>query len=206
MEQRPESPHLSLRPTPLDPDRLLNSFHAAWGSAGSAPGLASQGLRPLIIPQRPATEYEKELKDFYAAGASAGYEPESPIVAQWAYCSTDRDAVERGREAFMANMECAELNYEFSKNYRGYPRLRVLGRYGKDSVLEDAAADVIIGSPDECIKKIEALSDMLHPKQFNFMFKYGNPTNDEAEKSIRLFATEVLPHVKKLEIKEPKVG
>jgi alkanesulfonate monooxygenase SsuD/methylene tetrahydromethanopterin reductase-like flavin-dependent oxidoreductase (luciferase family) len=44
VDQRPQSPHISLRPTPLDPARLLDNMYGAWGSASSGPLLAGYGL------------------------------------------------------------------------------------------------------------------------------------------------------------------
>lgn len=205
VSQRPQSPHLSLRPTPLDRARLLDSFHAAWGSAGSAPRLAAQGLKPLIIPQRATWHYEKELADFYDAGSSAGHDPASPVVAQWVYCSTDRDVMERGRRAMTTTNECLETNYEFSAQYHGdvpgYESWSAI----QEGVAEDIAEDAIIGTPEQCIAKLESLNDLLHPRQFNFAFKFGDLTSAEADRSIRLFAEEVMPHVKQFEIKPPKV-
>src|SRR6185312_6814540 len=83
VSQRPQSPHLSLRPTPLDPQRLLDSMYGVWGSPATGPRLARAGLKPMIIPQRLMTEYEGELGDFYAAAAEGGHEAYNPIITQW---------------------------------------------------------------------------------------------------------------------------
>jgi alkanesulfonate monooxygenase SsuD/methylene tetrahydromethanopterin reductase-like flavin-dependent oxidoreductase (luciferase family) len=214
VEQRPQSPHLSLRPTPLDPDRLLQNMYGAWGSASSAPLLARLGLKPLIIPQRLMTEYESELGDFYAKGEEHGHAPTNPVAAQWVYCSTDKDAVERGHRAFAANGASGDVNYEFSsgfhRNVPGYEayadRFAEMGKLmAQEGGTEILRQDAIVGDPQRCIDKIQELSDTINPRQWNFDFKFGDITLAEAEASIQLFAKEVLPFVKELEVKGPKV-
>jgi alkanesulfonate monooxygenase SsuD/methylene tetrahydromethanopterin reductase-like flavin-dependent oxidoreductase (luciferase family) len=211
--QRPQSPHLSLRPTPLDPDRLLESFHGAWGSASSAPLLARLGLKPLIIPQRAMLEYETELEQFYAAGAAAGHDPANPVAAMWAYCGEGDDAQEIGYRAYIAHQESGDVNYEFSSGYHqnvsgyeAYSRFADRGENTAADAQNAAIADMVCGTPDQCIAKIQEISDLIHPKQWNFDFKFGNLPLEQAEKSIRLFAKEVLPFVQELEVKAPKVG
>jgi alkanesulfonate monooxygenase SsuD/methylene tetrahydromethanopterin reductase-like flavin-dependent oxidoreductase (luciferase family) len=211
MVQRKQSPHLSLRPTPLDRQRLLDNFYAAWGSPTSSTFLGALGLKPLVIPQRAMHNYSAELGEYYDAG-KGHVEPANPIICQWVYCGEGPDAADRGREAHIANQACGDVNYEFSSDYLGgvpgYERYAQIGEQMQKFAAEggDLLNDAVVGTPDECIAKIEELSDLVHPAQWNFDFKFGNLTYDEAEQSIRLFAREVLPHVHKMEVKPPLVS
>jgi hypothetical protein len=160
------------------------------------------------------TEYEHELGDFYAASNEAGFEAYNPVAAQWVYCSNSAGAVERGHRAFAANGASADVNYEFSTGFhKDVPGYEAYGEMfekigvamaehpGENLLLQDA----IVGNPDQCIAKIQELSDLIHPRQWNFDFKFGDLTNEEARSSIELFSKEVLPFVRELEVKAPKV-
>ena len=76
---------VTLRPRPLDPEALLDSFHFSWGSPTSAPVGAELGLKPLIIPQRPWPEYHADLESFSDARAKAGLEPVRPRIHMCVY-------------------------------------------------------------------------------------------------------------------------
>jgi alkanesulfonate monooxygenase SsuD/methylene tetrahydromethanopterin reductase-like flavin-dependent oxidoreductase (luciferase family) len=215
VSQRPQSPHLSLRPQPRDGQRLVDALHAAWGSPQSAPILARLGLRPLIIPQRGFPDYEKELDSFYAVTAEAGYAPVRPTVALWAYCGPDRGVV---NQANIGNASLGNVNYEFLDGYHtqvpGYEHygerfketreLRERMIKGEIPEGDETPYDAMPqGTPEECIQKIQAINDVLHPRQWLFDFKFGGMPYAEAESSIRLFAKEVLPFVHSLP--EPEV-
>ena len=55
----------------------------------------------------------------------------------------------------------------------------------------------VIGDPEQCIAKLRSLQEMYHPQEFMCWFNTGGLLpNREVEKSMRLFATEVMPHFK----------
>jgi hypothetical protein len=59
------------------------------------------------------------------------------------------------------------------------------------------------GTPDECIRKIQSIIDVVHPQQMLFDFKFGGISFADAQQSMQLFAEEVLPFVH--ELPEPSV-
>ncbi len=209
VSQRPESPHLSLRPRPRDGQRLVDNFHGAWGSPQSAPILGALGLKPLVIPQRGFIEYEKELAVANEARVSAGYQPASPTVAVWSVCApTAAKAQEIAEYGNMGNFALGDVNYEFSQGYHGdvpgyehyaemFKRARAATEAGTSG---DATpyGDMPQGTPDECIQKIQAIIELLHPQQMLFDFKFGGISFADAQQSMQLFAKEVLPFVHEL--------
>ena len=209
VSQRPESPHLSLRPRPRDGRRLVDNFHGAWGSPQSAPLLGALGLRPLVIPQRGFVEYEKELAAANDARRAAGYEPASPTVAVWTVCApTTAKAQEIADQANLGNFALGDVNYEFSKGYHGdvpgYEHYAEMFKRAAEAAAAGASGDATPygdmpqGTPDQCIEKIQGIIDLLHPQQLLFDFKFGGMSLADAEQSMRLFAQEVLPFVHEL--------
>lgn len=210
VSQREQSPHLSLRPQPRDGRRLVDNLHAAWGSPQSAPILARLGLKPLIIPQRGFPDYEKELSNFYAVTAESGYTPTRPTVALWTYCGSDQDVV---NQANIGNANLGNVNYEFLDGYHtqvpGYEHygerfeqfreLREKMIKGEIPEGDETPYDAMPqGTPEQCIAKIDAINELLKPRQWLFDFKFGGMPYEAAEQSIRLFAKEVLPYVHSL--------
>jgi|HubBroStandDraft_1064217.scaffolds.fasta_scaffold18826_3 alkanesulfonate monooxygenase SsuD/methylene tetrahydromethanopterin reductase-like flavin-dependent oxidoreductase (luciferase family) len=208
ISQRPQSPHLSLRPQPRDGKKIVDNFLAAWGSPQSVPVVARLGLRPLIIPQRGFREYVKELDEYYRATVGAGFQPSRPTVAFWTYCGDKKGESRKLVEPYnMGNMALGNVNYEMLDGYHSkIPGYEWYGNMAKAAREAAAAAqadgtpynDMPQGTPDECIEKINEINDLIHPRQWLFDFKFGGMPYDVAEKSIKLFAKEVLPYVHNL--------
>ena len=56
----------------------------------------------------------------------------------------------------------------------------------------------MIGTPDEVIRRIEGAQKACSFSEATIMPQFGNMPYDEAEKSLRLFAKEVLPVIQKM--------
>ena len=54
-------------------------------------------------------------------------------------------------------------------------------------------------------KQIKEINDMLHTEEIVLQVQYGTMTYEQAEKSMRLFAKEVLPAARELPTSEPLV-
>jgi alkanesulfonate monooxygenase SsuD/methylene tetrahydromethanopterin reductase-like flavin-dependent oxidoreductase (luciferase family) len=59
-----------------------------------------------------------------------------------------------------------------------------------DDLLEKFA---VIGTPDTCIRQIRRLQDAMGIDHFNCSFSFGDLTQDQVLRSMRLFAAEVMP-------------
>ena len=69
---------------------------------------------------------------------------------------------------------------------------RGLGKLTYDQVCEDFAA---IGDPEQCVDKLRRLQEIYQPQEFMCWFNTGGLLpHREVEKSMRLFAEEVMPH------------
>ena len=64
-------------------------------------------------------------------------------------------------------------------------------------------ANHVWGTPDVCVERLQSIADAFHPEEFMLVFRYGSMPRDVAEKSIGLFAREVLPAVHAIELQAP---
>ena len=62
-------------------------------------------------------------------------------------------------------------------------------------------SNLMIGTPDEVIKRIIAAQEACSFSEITIVPQFGHMPYDEAERSTRLFAKEVLPVIHKLEAK-----
>jgi alkanesulfonate monooxygenase SsuD/methylene tetrahydromethanopterin reductase-like flavin-dependent oxidoreductase (luciferase family) len=67
-------------------------------------------------------------------------------------------------------------------------------------------ANHVWGTPDECLEKLAKLSAAFHPEEFMLVCRYGSMPQDVAEKSIGLFAREVLPGAHEIALEEPDIA
>lgn len=200
---------VTLRPRPLDPEALLDSFHFSWGSPTSAPVGAELGLKPLIIPQRPWPEYHADLESFSDARAKAGLEPVRPRIHMCVYVGeTEQEAKENARRHIPEYSVSAKYNYELDSDHfaktKGYEHYAQMSDLMTEENMAAAYLDNHLwGTPDQCIAKLREISEAFHPEEYMLVFRYGSMPREVAEKSIRLFAEEVLPAVHEMPVQDP---
>ena len=216
VSQREESPHISLRPRPRDAERLLESFYCAWGTPQTAPIAAQAGLKPLIIPQKRFEDYHDEIEEFNQIRADAGYEPAGPVLVCWLYCTeTESEALEGATRHLSEYAESALRHYElvgdhFSrvKGYEHYNQMSHDNAARGDSAVSKLASsymkDNIWGTPDQCVERLRRANELMRPSQIVLVPKYGSMPVDVAEKSMQLFAQEVLPAAQAMTIQPPQ--
>ena len=201
--------NVTMRPRPLDPDALINGMHFSWGSPSSAPGGAALGLKPLIIPQRPWGDYHGELASFSRARAAAGYAAVRPRIHMCTYVAeTEAEATENARRFIPEYSTSALRNYELDSDHfsstKGYEHYAsVAKQINTEEMGASYLANHVWGTPAQCIEKFQGIADAFHPEEFMLVFRYGSMSREIAEKSINLFAKEVLPAVHALKLGEP---
>ena len=202
---------ITMRPRPRDPQQLLDDFHFSWGSPSSAPVGASYGLRPMIIPQRAWEDYHVELAQFAEARAAAGYGATRPRMHLNMFCAETHEKAEEGAQKYIRQYaDSARRNYELDsdhfKDIKGYEHYAM--RAEQMQAMREAMGDMYVanhvwGTPDECVEKLRKLSSAFHPEEFMLVCRYGDMPADVAEKSIDLFAKEVLPGAHEIPLEDP---
>ena len=199
----------SMRPRPLDPAGLVEAFHFSWGSPSSAPVGAVHGLKPLIIPQRPWDDYHADLAEFARARAAAGYAPARPRIHMCVYVGADEQAARDGAQRYIPEYSQSALhNYELTSNHfattRGYEHYAGMADLiSAQAMGASYLANHVWGTPDVCVERLQAIAAAFHPEEFMLVFRYGSMPRDVAERSIELFAREVLPAVHEFPLDAP---
>lgn len=193
--------NVTMRPRPLDPGRLIDELYFSWGSPSSAPMGARLGLKPLIIPQRPRVEYHADLENFSRARTAAGYPAARPRIHMCAYVGENpREAHDNAHRYIPEYSYSAMYNYELMGSHfastKGYGHYAALaGMVNREAMGASYLQNHVWGTPEQCIEKMRSIADAFYPEEFMLVSRYGSMPREVAEKSIRLFSTEVLPAV-----------
>lgn len=195
-------PPMSIRPQPRSTD-LADRMYCAWGSPETIPIAARAGLGALFIPQKGWEEIGEEVVTFNDLRTQQGLAPQQPIVVCWVYCSEDPDEAWQTARAYMTNYNDSALrHYEFhdadhfkaAGGYDFYAKMAdARKRVGEEKVVEVFARNQVWGTPEQCIEKLRTIRATTDAAEFVGVFTYGDLPQDLAERSMRLFAQEVLP-------------
>jgi alkanesulfonate monooxygenase SsuD/methylene tetrahydromethanopterin reductase-like flavin-dependent oxidoreductase (luciferase family) len=195
-----------LRPRPWKSFR--GRTYAAAVSPESSEIMARLGIGILIIPQKPWELVVKELGEYRTVFRSVnGVDAPPPIVSGWVLCDPDAGrAEERARryvgEYYRSVIRHYELVGEHLTTLRGYESYkpvqeRISQPGGADQMVEFFMSLQAWGTPEQCFEKITASVARTGGEAFTGIFSYAGMPYDEAEASLRLFAREVMPELKK---------
>ncbi|MDA0264724.1 MAG: LLM class flavin-dependent oxidoreductase [Chloroflexi bacterium] len=197
---------VDIRPKPFKSFR--GRTYAAAVSPESSLALAQLGLGMLIIPQKPWSEVESELKSYREIFQEVNGSPAPPpIVVGFTFCHEDEDvaramATEYVGEYWESIMDHYEFHSDHLKTTKGYEYYgkftEKIDQYG-DQDVKDFFLDLQVwGTPEQCYQKIMDTRARTGADSFLAAFSFGGMPYDEVEKSMRLFAKEVNPRLQEL--------
>ncbi|HEY6418508.1 MAG TPA: hypothetical protein VIX59_05845, partial [Candidatus Binataceae bacterium] len=136
--------------------------------------------------------------------ARAGFKAKPPIAGCWVYCAkTEREATEAGRKWTMNYAESALTHYEYHepehfKAAKGYEYHAQMAQAVKAAggFTQMFADTQVIGTPERCIEVLRNIQNTMGASEFVGVFKYGGMPYEEAERNLKLFASEVMPVIK----------
>jgi alkanesulfonate monooxygenase SsuD/methylene tetrahydromethanopterin reductase-like flavin-dependent oxidoreductase (luciferase family) len=195
-----------LRPRPFKSFR--GRTYAAAVSPESSQIMAKLGIGILIIPQKPWEVVATELNDYRQTfRAVNGIDAPPPIVGGWTYCDENADrAAEYARTYIGEYWRSVVRHYELIGDHltkmRGYESYRTVQELttapgGMDATTEFFLGLQVWGTPEQCYERILDIQDRTGAEAFNGVFSYGGMPYDLAESSLRLFAAEVMPQLRK---------
>ena len=201
-----KQPKVDIRPKPY------KSFHGRTYAAAVSPesslALAQLGLGILIIPQKPWSEVENELKAYREIFQEVNGTPAPPpIVVGFTFCHEDEGRAKEMASEYVGNYWDSIMDhYEFrsdhlkeTKGYEYYGKFtEKIEQYGTQDVKEFFLDLQVWGTPDQCYDKIMSTRGRVGSDSFLAAFSFGAMPYEEVEKSMRLFAKEVLPRLKEL--------
>ena len=201
-----KQPKVDIRPKPYK--SFQGRTYAAAVSPESSLALAQLGLGILIIPQKPWSEVENELKAYREIFQEVNGTPAPPpIVVGFTFCHEDQDRAKEMASEYVGNYWDSIMDhYEFrsdhlkeTKGYEYYGKFtEKIEQYGTQDVKDFFLDLQVWGTPDQCYDKIMSTRNRIGSDSFLAAFSFGAMPYDEVEKSMRLFAKEVLPRLKEL--------
>ena len=200
-----KQPRKDLRPTPFK--TFKGRTYAAAVSPESVRIMAELGVGILIIPQKPWETVAAELVEYRNAYREVnGGDAPATIAAGWTFCDRSADRAREMAERYIGGYwESVIKHYEFkaehlmhTKGYEYYGKMQeMVGKYGTSGVSDFFLNLQVWGTPEQCLEKIQTIRGHVNCNSYVGVFSYAGMPVAEAEKSMRLFAAEVMPELKK---------
>jgi alkanesulfonate monooxygenase SsuD/methylene tetrahydromethanopterin reductase-like flavin-dependent oxidoreductase (luciferase family) len=195
-----------LRPRPFKSFR--GRSYAAAVSPESSIIMAKLGIGILIIPQKPWDMVTKELSDYRRTFHEVnGTDAPPPVCAGWTFCDEDADRARELAYRYIGGYwKTVVKHYELigdhltkMKGYESYAemQLKASAPGGVDAMTEFFMNLQVWGTPEQCYEKILDIQRRTGAEAFSAVFSYAGMPYDIAEANMRLFATEVMPELKK---------
>ena len=201
-----EQPRVEIRPRPYK--SFKGRTYAAAVSPESSLALAQLGLGMLIIPQKPWSEVEAELKSYREIYQEINGEPAPPpIVVGFTFCHEDEETAREMASEYIGNYWDSIMDhYEFhsdhlkeTKGYEYYSKFtEEIEQYGNQDVKDFFLDLQVWGTPDQCYEKIMKTRDRTGSESYIGAFSFGGMPYGEVEKSMKLFAEKVMPRLKEV--------
>ena len=195
---------LHLRP---QPERDLSAnLWCAGGTAQTVEIIAKHGVRPLTIPTTSLDIALQSMRRYALLRQNAGHKPSHTKLALWTYVAETKDEAQAGAQRYMVEYADSALrHYELLgthlqniKGYEAYGAQQDAMRKDPSPFRQGFYKSHPWGTPEQTIARATELASAFGTDEIMFVFKYGAMPMAAAEKSMRLFAKEVLPALKEL--------
>jgi alkanesulfonate monooxygenase SsuD/methylene tetrahydromethanopterin reductase-like flavin-dependent oxidoreductase (luciferase family) len=203
-------PRRELRPSPAK--SFKGRLYAAAVSPESVRIMADVGAGILINPQKDWQEVAEDMAAYRLQFQELkGFEAPAPMVTGWVCCHEDHDTAQQMAyeyigayyESVMTHYELGGRHFESTQGYEYYRKLaNYIGKNGSDRVVENFIDLQIWGTPDECYQRIVDIQNKVGNNGFNAVCSFSGMSAEEAERNMRLFASEVMPRVQDLPDKD----
>ena len=199
-------PPTSIRPQARHKGELTKDIKVAFTTEASAQLAAENGLGQMFVAGDDVDEMIAKVQRFNKIRKGLGLPPDQPTTLLWMYCAETEAEAEEGWTYFHNQLTAAQHHY-FEWNNPGYEGIHGYEEYLKrqnadigtaDAGLAARRATQPIGTPEEIIAKIKKLQQTISLEKVVLHVFYGGMPRDKAEKSLRLFAKEVLPEVQSM--------
>lgn len=194
---------------PFSAKSFRGRTYAAAVSPESFRLMAELGVGILIIPQKPWQTVSDELAAYRQMFREVnGADAPATAAASWVFCDRDED---RARElayryiggyyeSVLRHYELAGGHFKQTKGYEYYDKMsQTINKYGEDEAVRFFVDLHVWGTPEQCYEKILKIQSTVGCDRLMGVFSYAGMPPAEAERNMRLFASEVMPEVKALE-------
>jgi alkanesulfonate monooxygenase SsuD/methylene tetrahydromethanopterin reductase-like flavin-dependent oxidoreductase (luciferase family) len=212
-------PEMELRPGPKSSD-LWSRIYGSSASPDSLEILARRGMVPLFVGNKPLEVAGQEVKRVNAFRAEEGFGPCQPKNVLFMYCTRDAGRAAEAEDWLLTANRDVNLHYGFAdpsnfvgvKGYESYASREasataVLAAFAPDGKPGEGRpkpsgyhpSNLMIGTPDEVYARIQAAQLACSFSEITIVPQFGVMPYDEAVKSVRLFAEEVLPALHRMD-------
>jgi alkanesulfonate monooxygenase SsuD/methylene tetrahydromethanopterin reductase-like flavin-dependent oxidoreductase (luciferase family) len=200
-------PPTTVRPQARHKGDLTTRIKAAFSTQKSARLAAEHGLGQMFVANDDVESMTAGVNQFNQIRAELGLPPDQPTTLLWMYCAETPEEAEEGWRYYHNQVSAAQHHY-FEWNNPGFAGVKgyeeYVGKHSADVGLADATMAVQrrtqpIGTPDEIIRRIKAVQAAINLDMLVVHVFYGGMSPDKAERSLRLFAREVLPAVQAID-------
>ena len=203
-----QQPMAYIRPAPFK--TFKGRTYAAAVSPESIDIMARLGVGVLVVPQKPWDQVEVELAEYNKVYESVhGTEPPAPIIAGWTFCDPSRDrAYDMARTYIGGYWQTVLDHYKFHEDHlKGQKGYEYYGQFaekiqqgGVDSAIEYFMSLQTWGTPQMCYDTIVKNAERIGAESYVGIFSYAAMPWDEAERNLRLFASDVMPQLQARQI------
>jgi alkanesulfonate monooxygenase SsuD/methylene tetrahydromethanopterin reductase-like flavin-dependent oxidoreductase (luciferase family) len=199
-------PEREIRPEPRG--TFEGRMYSAAVSPTSVKAVAQLGLQMLVVPQKPYDMVKDDIATYKAAYVEQnGHEPGPTGCFLMVYC--DKDAAKAHQvgdvnlalyyDSTLAHYEMTGSHLKTTKGYESYSKVgEAIAAQGMDEATRRFVELHAIGTPDELYDHCSWVRENLGSEHLILCFKFGALSASEAEASMRLFATEVMPRLQAL--------
>jgi alkanesulfonate monooxygenase SsuD/methylene tetrahydromethanopterin reductase-like flavin-dependent oxidoreductase (luciferase family) len=202
-------PETTIRPRPRNPEELVGRMRVAWTSPQTLPIAANAGLGMLMTNQKQWEEYREDVRGFNAVRAEHGWAPIQPTVVVNVACfDTEAEAWDTILRHSVEAQLSVQRHYGWkeadrfreTKGYEQYARFgELLQRKSPEEVGAHHARPQAWGTPDQVLEKLQHVQRMTSAEEIIINVRYGAMPAATAERSMRLFAAEVLPRLHQMD-------
>ena len=209
-----KQPRRNIRPAPFK--SFKGRSFAAAVSPESMPIMAKLGVGLLVIPQKPWESVKEDFDVYHSVWRDthgADSQPPAPMCGGFFFVDESADRAEEMADRYIGRyyhsvMEHYEMTAGHLKDTKGYDFYHKVGKYierhGADKAAKDFVELMPFGTPEQVLEKIRFIHERIGNSAVLATFSLGGMPYDEAERSMRLFAKEVLPELKKFEVQPPE--
>jgi alkanesulfonate monooxygenase SsuD/methylene tetrahydromethanopterin reductase-like flavin-dependent oxidoreductase (luciferase family) len=194
-------PPTTIRPQARHKGELTREIRVAGSSDTSARLAAEHGLGQMFVANDDLDQMSEKIARFNTIRAGLGLPPDQPTTLLWMYCAETAAEAEEGWQYYANQMRAVQHHY-FEWNNPGFAGIAGMEHYLKMQSADIAVGDGIvaqhrttqpIGTPEQVLACIERVQWAISMEKVIVHFFYGGMPPEKAERSLRLFAREVLP-------------
>lgn len=197
-------PRIEIRPRPNK--SFKDRIYAVANSKDSVDACARAGGSMIMFAE---TQWEKRLPNIERHRELFreihGREAPPVMVADFTFCHEDAAYAQEKAEQYLATyLQSLLEHYELmgdhlgkTEGYQGYgQQAELLKNIGFDKYVEGFLASNAYGTPDQMLEKFKARYDIIGSFELATCFRFGGIPFEEAQASMQMFASKVLPELK----------